>query len=105
MNDLVTRHLPRVVETLDELLLVTNATSPLFDTRNPTHHLFGADLCLSAWTMGLRSYVIPAFCYHNSTQGARLPEDYKKSVEWIAEKWRERLPIHTTCGTITGGKS
>jgi hypothetical protein len=88
------------VDTLDELLLVTRRGAYLFDEAIPSHHLFGADLCLQAARAGKKNYAIKAFCHHNSTQDFYLPQDFWASAEYIRNKWPNRLPIHTTCAVL-----
>ncbi len=87
---------------LDELTLVIRRSSGLtFDERLPGFHLYGTDICLQALTRGMRSYIIPAFCIHNSNGLAYYPTEYWRGYGYMQRKWREHLPVHTSCVTIT----
>ena len=93
---------PVEVYTLDELLLVIKKEKfkqLQFDEDIPNHHLFGTDICLQAETLGLRNYVIDAYCEHNSSL-VTLPKCYQISEKYIQRKWAHLLPIHTTCSII-----
>lgn len=92
--------LPAEVQTLDELLIIVRRNSFQFDEAIPTHHLFGADICLQALDAGKSVWAIDAFCHHNSTQTLELPEEFQLSVDYVKKKWQHRLPIHTTCCSI-----
>ncbi|MEP6715444.1 MAG: hypothetical protein ABJC09_07700 [Terriglobia bacterium] len=91
------------VQTLDEIVLIFKRSSGLrFDINLPHFHLYGTDICLRALTMGMQSYVIPAFCVHNAHQYIVLPKEYYECCSHIKRVWREALPIYTTCVSITG---
>ncbi len=62
---------------LDELLLVIRRSSGLsFDDGLPSFHLYGADICLQAQMGGMKSYIITAFCIHNSNGVRYLSLEY-----------------------------
>lgn len=93
---------PVPARTLDELVLVVRRSSGLrFDERLPGFHLYGADICLQAQAWGLETYVIPAFCVHNSNGIVELPRAFWSAYFFLRKKWLGRLPIHTCCTTIT----
>lgn len=88
--------------TLDEMLLIIRRSSGLmFDERLPGFHLYGTDICLEARGRSLKSYVIPAFCIHNSNGIVRLPKTFWKAYLYLRRKWWKRLPISTPCATVT----
>jgi hypothetical protein len=83
---------------LDEVILVLRRSANLtFDEQLPGFHFYGTDICLEAQQRGLNSYIIPAFCIHN-TQGLKfLPWGFWKSYLFMRRKWRHQLPIRTPC--------
>jgi hypothetical protein len=93
--------LPHKVETLDELLLITRGDF-VFDEQLPANHFYGADICMQAQAQGRACYAIRAFVTHNSGgHFGALPADFEIAKTYFAAKWRDRLPIATTC-TIVG---
>ena len=87
---------------LDELLLVLRRSSGLrFDENMPGFHLYGTDICLQADSRNMNSYIISAFCVHNSNGVKRFPLDFWRSYFYLRKKWWHRLPITTCCTTIT----
>ena len=93
---------PVEAETLDELLLVVRRSSRLrFDEQLPGFHLYGTDICLTARTSGMKAYIIPAFCVHNTAGLDFLPVSFWRSYLYLRRKWRATLPIKTPCTTIT----
>lgn len=90
--------------TLDELLLIVRRSSGLFfDEKLPGFHLYGADLCAQAREESMKSYIIPAFCIHNSNGIQHLPGTFWRSYFYLRWKWWNHLPITTCCTTITKG--
>ena len=90
------------VQTLDEIVLILRKSSGLrFDDCLPHFHLYGADICLRAAKMGMRSYAIPAFCIHNAHQYLVLPDEFYACCRHIRHVWKDALPIQTTCLKIT----
>jgi GT2 family glycosyltransferase len=90
------------VETLDEIVLITRRSSGLrFDSELPHFHLYGTDLCLQARSAGLPNFAIPAFCVHNTNQLIELPTEFYRCHDHIKMKWRQYLPIHTSCIVIS----
>jgi hypothetical protein len=95
---------PLEATSLDELLLVTRRSANLrFDEELPGFHLYGADICFQAARRGLKSYIIPAFCVHNSNGIPYLPKAYWRSYFYMRRKWWAHLPLETTCTRITQG--
>ena len=93
---------PSPVQTLDEIVLILRKSSGLrFDDTLPHFHFYGADICLTAARMGLKSYAISAFCIHNTRQTLVLPKEFYASCRHIKRAWKDCLPIQTTCIKIT----
>lgn len=93
---------PVSARTLDELVLVVRRSSGLtFDEQLPGFHLYGTDICLAAKARGLGSYIVPAFCIHNSNGIRRLPSEFWQGYFYLRHKWWNVLPVTTCCTTIT----
>ena len=93
---------PEEVETLDEIVLIFRKSSGLrFDSKLPNFHLYGTDICMRAAKQGMKSYVVSAFCIHNTTQGLVLPAEFYASCDHVRQVWYEMLPIQTTCIRLT----
>lgn len=92
-------NLPHLVDTLDEMLLITHGTL-CFDENLPLD-FYGADICINQKIKGGKCYAINAFCEHNSSRpmGGRTPSFYE-SEAYFRNKWRDHLPIFTTCSTL-----
>jgi hypothetical protein len=92
--------LPAEVDTLDELLLITRGDLK-FD-ENLEQDFYGADICMQARVRGQKCYAINAYCHHNSTRpfGERT-ESFYKSEQYFREKWKDYLPIATTCSIVS----
>lgn len=95
-------HAPLTAQSLDELLLVVRKSACLsFDPQLPGFHLYGTDLCLQAEQRGMNNYIIPAFCIHNSNGLQYYPAAYWESYRYMRSKWWPRLPVYTSCTTLT----
>jgi hypothetical protein len=93
---------PARVQTLDEIVLILRKSSGLrFDEHLPHFHFYGADICMSAAACGLKSYAISAFCVHNTQQNFILPKEFYESYRHLKRKWKNSLPIKTTCVRMT----
>jgi len=93
---------PGPVQTLDEIVLILRKSSGLrFDDGLPHFHLYGTDICLRAASMKMKSYVIDAFCIHNTNQNLILAKEFYECCRHIKRQWRDSLPIQTTCIRIT----
>jgi hypothetical protein len=89
-------------KSLDEMVLVMRRSTGLrFDESLPGFHLYGTDICLEASERGLGSYIIPAFCIHNSRGIKFLPPAFWSSYSYMRRKWRAQLPVVTCCCTIS----
>jgi glycosyltransferase involved in cell wall biosynthesis len=87
---------------LDEMVLICRRSSGLrFDDALPGFHLYGTDICLEARRRGRASYIIPAFCIHNSNGLRRLPRQFWNAYLYLRRKWHSQLPIETCCTRIT----
>jgi hypothetical protein len=91
--------LPDEVDTLDEMLLITRGDL-VFDEQLP-QDFYGADICMQARQQGKKCYAISAYCEHNSTRkmGERTPSFFE-SQEKFKNKWKDFLPIATTCTIV-----
>ena len=93
---------PIECHSLDEVLLVIRRSSGLsFDAQLPGFHLYGTDICLEAQRRGLRSYIVSAFCLHNTEGMKFLPWAFWRGYFYLRHKWRDKLPIKTPCTSIT----
>ncbi len=93
---------PLPVQTLDEILLIVRKSSGLrFDDQLPHFHLYGADICLRAAEMGMKSYAISAFCIHNTEQKLILPKEFYECYRRLRRRWKCHVPIYTTCLRIS----
>lgn len=87
---------------LDEMVLVMRRGTGLrFDEAMPGFHLYGTDICLEAAQRGLKSYIVPAPCLHNSNGLWLLPSEFWRGYLYVRRKWRAQLPIRTPCVRIT----
>ena len=86
----------------DELaLIVRRAASVMFDPLLPEFHLYGTDIILEAERQGKRSYGLDLPLIHNAKAQLRFGSDYVRAYNYMVRKWRRRLPVPTTCGTLT----
>lgn len=96
--------LPREVDTLDELMLITRGDLK-FDENIPSTHFYGADICLQARLQGRKCYVINAYCHHNHNYSGLVngerTEGFLLAQEYIKKKYAKLLPIPTTCTIIS----
>jgi len=92
---------PVAVDTLDEFILVLRKSSGLrFDPALPHFHFYGMDICMSARKNKKRCYAISALSVHNTSYGHLSPEFF--SCYWpVKRKWREFLPVKTSCVTVS----
>lgn len=92
--------LPALVDTLDEVLLAVRKDSGFRFDPSLGFHFYGADICLATREACLPTVVLDALCFHNSA-GTVLPPDFAASQQVFARKWAARLPVATTCVTVT----
>jgi hypothetical protein len=92
---------PIPIDTLDEFILILRRSSGLrFDPTLPRFHFYGTDICMSARKQKRGCYAISAFTVHNTSYGPLSPEFYR--CYWhVRKRWKEFLPIQTTCIKIT----
>jgi hypothetical protein len=97
--------IPTEIQTLDEVVLILKKSSGIrFDNKLPFFHFYGTDICLTAKYYGRKSYVISAFILHNSKSYNKMPKEFYICCDYIYEKWKYLLPIHTNCLTIYNNK-
>jgi hypothetical protein len=93
---------PTPIRTLDEIVLIVRKSSGLrFDTSLPGFHFYGSDICLRASTRGMKNYAIPVFCVHNTQLNPTLPADFYVCYKHFKRIWRDSLPVHTSCITVS----
>lgn len=91
--------LPKVVQTLDELLLITRGDLK-FDEQFDLH-FYGADICMQAIAQGRKNYAIEAHVTHNSNLPVGYRTDsFRENEARFKAKWKEYVPILTTCTLI-----
>ncbi len=94
------RERPDLVHTLDEIVLVFPRRSPLHLDPDLGWHLYGNDVAWRAQKHGCAAVALDAPCLHNSLGGFQVPEDFHRSATVFREKWRDELPIQTSCAII-----
>lgn len=93
---------PTPIISADELvLIVRRAAGVSFDPLLPEFHLYGTDIVLEAERQGKRSYGLDLPLIHNAKAQLRFGADYVRAYKYMVRKWRARLPVPTTCGTLT----
>jgi glycosyltransferase involved in cell wall biosynthesis len=93
---------PKAVVSVDELLFVLRRSAGLrFDANLLGFHLYGTDIVQLALENGFGAYVIDAPVVHNTVQQLSLRGAYQKAYQYMAKKWRHKLPIHTVLIPLT----
>jgi hypothetical protein len=93
---------PVLIESADELVLIVRKAAGIsFDPSLPEFHLYGTDIILEAEKQGMRSYGVDLPVIHNAKPQLRIDDTYVRSYKYMVHKWRMRLPVRTTCGTLT----
>jgi hypothetical protein len=93
---------PVPIVSADELALVVRRESGIsFDPLLPAFHLYGTDIILNAEQQGRLSYGLDMPLIHNAKAQLQVGEDYIESYRYMIKKWRDRLPVPTTCGPLT----
>jgi hypothetical protein len=90
-----------IVSTDEMAFVVRRAAGVNFDPLLPNFHLYATDIILIAEREGKRSYGLDMPLIHNAKAQLRVGRDYVASYKYMVQKWRSRLPVPTTCGTIT----
>jgi GT2 family glycosyltransferase len=89
---------PVECDSLDEIILVLRRSAGLtFDEGLPGYHLYGTDICLEARRRGLKSYIVPGFCLHNTEGLIFLPGAFWRAYFYMRRKWWSQLPVKTPC--------
>jgi hypothetical protein len=92
----------REVNTLDEIILIIQRSSGLrFDEQLPGFHLYAADICSTAKSLGRRSYAFATPAIHNSNGMRLYPMAFWRSYFYLRRKWWHTLPMRTPCISIT----
>lgn len=91
--------LPKEVDTLDELLIITHR-GVTFDVNLPLD-FYAADMCMQMKKQGKKNYAINAHVEHNSTRpfGGRTPS-FHFAHDYFRDKWIDYAPIGTTCTVV-----
>ena len=93
---------PVPIVSADELgLIVRRDARVSFDPLLPEFHLYGTDIILQAEQQGKRSYGLDMPLIHNAKAQLRVGSDYVRAYNYMVRKWRARLPVPTTCGSLT----
>jgi hypothetical protein len=93
---------PVPIISTDELTFIVRREANItFDPQLPNFHLYGTDIILTAEQKGKRAYGIDIPLIHNAKAQLRVGRDYVESYQYMVRKWHSRLPVPTTCGTIT----
>lgn len=88
---------PARVQTIDEIVLAVARDGPLQADESLGWHFYGADLALQAKRAGLAAVALDAPMFHNSLSGYELQKDFHQSRKRFHAKWREDLPVATSC--------
>lgn len=92
---------PAPVESIDEVLIVLRRSSGVeFDPELPGYHLYATDLVQTALSKGLGAYAIYAPIIHNSRPILYLGREYFDAYNYVARKWRHRLPINNNVARV-----
>jgi hypothetical protein len=80
---------------------VRRAAGVSFDPFLPEFHLYGTDIALEAERLGKICYSLDMPLIHNAKAQVRLGRDYVRAYRYMVRKWRNRLPVPTSCGMLT----
>jgi len=96
--------LPCRAMSLDEHCLIVKKSCGLrFDESLRGFHMYGADLCLTAYAHGLNCYAIDAPLTHlHDSMGHDAA--FEESVAWLTNKWRGKSRFKTYRTTCCFGK-
>jgi hypothetical protein len=93
---------PVPIVSADEMVLIVRKDSNIsFDASLPEFHLYGTDIILEAERRGMHSYGLDMPLIHNAKAQVELGADYARAYRYMVRKWRDRLPVPTTCGPLT----
>jgi len=97
--------LPVPVESVDELLIIVKKSSGIrFDDKLPGYHLYGTDIVQNSLAHNKGAYVICAPVIHNSRPVLFLDDDYLGAYTYVANKWRNNLPIPNCIAPIVNSR-
>jgi SAM-dependent methyltransferase len=107
MGRVVDRHLlhdrpvplPAKADGLDEIVLAVRRDTTLRFDPGLGFHLYGADICLTARSLGLPVAVLDIPCLHNSLF-AYLSPDFHQVREQLLAKWPEIRPLYSSMGRL-----
>jgi hypothetical protein len=93
---------PVPIVSTDELAFIVRRESKVsFDPLLPNFHLYATDIILTAERSGMRSYGLDMPLIHNAKAQLLVGGDYLESYKYMVQKWSDRLPVPTPCGSIT----
>jgi hypothetical protein len=90
-----------IVSTDEMAFIVRRSAGTFFDELLPEFHLYGTDIILTAEREGKRSYGLDMPLIHNAKAQLHIGRDYRRAYNYMIGKWRDRLPVPTTCGPLT----
>ena len=96
------------VQGLDEMCLIVHSSAFAkglrFDERF-RFHFYGADLCMSAFKLGLDVHALQLDCQHKSRSlmGDFMAREYLEAKRIFVDKWRAFLPFKSTVATLDRG--
>jgi hypothetical protein len=94
--------IPVPVVSVDEMaFVIRRGAGVTFDPLLPEFHLYGTDIALEAKKQGKTCYGLDMPLIHNAKAQLYLGRDYIRSYRYMVRKWRDRLPVPTTCSTLT----
>ena len=94
--------MPVPAVSFDEMVIVIRREAGVsFDPLLPEFHLYGTDIALEAERQGKTCYGLDMPLIHNAKAQLRFGRDYVRSYNYMVRKWRDRLPVPTTCGPLT----
>jgi hypothetical protein len=93
---------PVPIVSADEMAFVVRRSAGItFDPKLPEFHLYTTDIILTAERAGLRCYGLDMPLIHNAKAQLYVGRDYRRAYRYMIKKWRERLPVPTTCGPLS----
>jgi hypothetical protein len=90
-----------IVSTDEMAFVVRRGANITFDPKLPEFHLYATDIILTAERAGLRCYGLDVPLIHNAKAQLHVGRDYRRAYRYMVKKWRDRLPVPTTCGPLS----
>jgi hypothetical protein len=84
---------------LDEIVLAVRRDTALRFDPGLGFHLYGADICLTARSLGLTVAVLDVPCLHNSLFAYLSPEFHEVREKLLA-KWPDIRPLYSSMGRL-----